>query len=247
MRHHYALAVLRAALLLTVWALLGQPATALAAGKPLKITVYGGTGNIGSRIVNEALSRGDQVTVVVRDTSKAPAARTGLTLVQGDALDSAAVARLAAGQDVLVSALNSKRAEGDNFYVRAGQSFVGALRTLGPKAPRLIVVGGAGSLEVAPGKLLVDTMPNADPSSDPVTQKAALEYYRTVKDVDWTFFSPSMRIEPGTRTGKFRIGGDQLLRDASGESRISMEDFAVAILDEAEHPQHLHSRITVGY
>jgi len=224
----------------------GMPARAAAAAA-LKITVYGGTGRIGSRIVDEALARGHSVTVIAREPSDATAPRPHLRFVRGDALDSAGVAAQIAGQDVVISAIGSRGSQGPDFYMRVAQSFVSALRSLGARAPRLIVVGGAASLEVAPGKLLLDTMPAVDPASDMVTQKQALDYYRTVPDVAWSFVSPSLQIEPGTRTGHFRLGGDQLLKDADGRSRISMEDFAVALIDEAEHPQHIRSRFTVGY
>jgi putative NADH-flavin reductase len=217
-----------------------------AAGKPLHITVYGGTGRIGSRIVNEALERGHIVTVVVREQGEL-AAREHLHIVQGDALNRSAVAAQIKGQDVVISAIGGGASQGPDFYTRVAQSYVSALRSLGASAPRLIVIGGAASLEVSPGKLLLDTMPNVDPNSDMVTHKHALDYFRTVTDVAWTFVSPSMQIDPGTRTGKFRLGGDQLLTGADGHSRISMEDFAVAVIDEAEHPTHLRKRFTVGY
>jgi hypothetical protein len=224
------------------WALPGV----LTAAPSLKITVYGGTGQIGQRIVSEALNRGHELTVVVRDPSKV-APRAHLTAVRGDILDSAAVAQQIAGQDVVISAVRVSSDEGQNFYVRAGESLVAAIRSLSGKRPRLIVVGGAGSLEVAPGKTLVESMPVVDHNSEPYTQSEALKYYRTVKDVDWSFVSPSLHIEPGTRTGTFRVGGEQLLKDASGKSAISMEDFAVALINEAETPQHVRQHFTVGY
>jgi hypothetical protein len=213
----------------------------------LRITVYGGTGRIGSRIVNEALSRGHTVTVVARERGEPSSPRERLHSVQGDALDSAGVAAQITGQDVVISAIGGGAAQGPDFYTRVAQSFVSALRSLGASAPRLIVVGGAASLEISPGKLLLDTMPSVDPNSDMVTHKHALDYYRTVTDVAWTFVSPSLQIEPGTRTGEFRLGSDRLLTGADGRSRISMEDFAVAIIDEAEHARHIRARFTVGY
>lgn len=250
MQHRKALLVsLLQTMLLTV-SLSAAPLLAAAAATPsapLKITIYGGTGHIGQRIVNEALSRGHSVTVVVRDPASSSAPRPHLSMVKGDALDSAAVARQIAGQDVVISAIGGGSSQGADFYTRVGQSYVSALRSLGRSAPRLIAIGGASSLEIAPGKTLLDTMPNAPPNSDMVTHKHALDYYRSIDDVQWTFVSPSMQIEPGTRSGKFRLGTDQVLKDANGQSRISMEDFAVAVIDEAEHPQHLHQRFTVGY
>jgi hypothetical protein len=226
-----------------------------AASNPLKITVYGGTGDVGSRIVNEALQRGHIVTVVVRDPSKAGAARERLSTVAGDALDSASIARQVAGQDVLIEAV-SDRGASKEFHVNVAHAMVGAVRSLGRRAPRLITVGGAMSLKDASGKLLLDVAPR--PAGLPPlipneweSQVRALEYYRSVRDVNWSFISPppDMELNPAksTRTGKYRVGGDQVLLDASGKSLLSMEDLAVAILDEAEHPQHKRRRFSVAY
>lgn len=222
------------------------------AGTPpaLGIVVFGGTGRIGQRIVNEALARGHRVTIVSRRPPTEAPPRERVTFANGDILDAAGVVRLARGQDVVIDATSSGGGitlggQGEDFHPRAARTLVAAMRELGRKAPRLLVVGGAATLEVEPGKLLIDTMPGA--RGEPVGQKLALEYYRTVSDVSWTFLSPSAKIFPGTRTGKFRLGGDRLLKDAEGNSSISMEDFAVAMLDEIEHPAHVRQRFTVGY
>jgi putative NADH-flavin reductase len=168
--------------------------------------------------------------------------------VKGDALDSTRMAEIAAGKDVVVSAVGSARAKNPDttLYRKAAESLVGALRKLGEKAPRLLVVGGAGSLLDAEGALMLDRLP-PERKPESLGQKAALDYYRTVSDVQWTYFSPAGRIEPGKRTGKFRLGEDRLVVDDKGESRISMEDYAVAMIDEAERPQHLRRRFTIGY
>jgi putative NADH-flavin reductase len=222
-------------------------AGAARAATPLKITVYGGSGNIGQRIVQEALNRGHEVKVVVRDLSSVKIKNPKLTAVQGDVLNSGQVAETVAGQDVVVSAV-SFRGKNPDFggYKKAAESLVSALRGLGSKAPRLLVVGGAGSLETSPGHLLVEKIPEQF-HGEVLGQKAALDYYRTVSDVSWTYFSPAGQISPGERTGKFRLGGDQLVADSKGESRISMEDFAVAMLDEIEKPAHVRKRFTIGY
>lgn len=152
-----------------------------------------------------------------------------------------------AGQDVVVSAVSFRKPQPDyGAYARAAQSLVTALRGLGPKAPRLIVVGGAGTLLQSPGVLVADHIPAAY-RGEVLGQKDALDYYRPVADVSWTYFSPAGTIAPGTRTGKFRLGGDQLITDEHGDSRISMEDYAVAVIDEAEKPAHVHKRFTIGY
>ena len=118
------------------------------------------------------------------------------------------------------------------------------------KKTRYLVVGGASSLEVAPGKRLVDTLPSTLPEgtlNEVRSMVDALDYLRTVKDTSWTFFSPASSIAPGSRTGQFRIGQDQLVVDAAGKSAISMEDYAVAMLNEIEKPQYVNKRFTVGY
>ncbi len=217
----------------------------------LALMVFGGTGRIGQRIVDEALARGHRVTIVSRRPPAADApVRERVTHATGDILDSAGVVRLARGQDVVIDATSSgggttPGGQGEDFHLRAAQSLVAAARELGRVAPRLLVVGGAATLEIEPGKLLIDTMPGA--RGEPVGQKLALDFYRGVQDVSWTFLSPSAKIVPGERTGKFRLGGDQLLKDAAGNSSISMEDFAVAMLDEIERPAHVRRRFTVGY
>jgi putative NADH-flavin reductase len=218
------------------------------AAEPLEVVVFGGTGAIGQRIVREALDRGHHVTVVSRDPSRVKEKHERLTAQQGNVLDSAQVAKIAAGKDVVISAIGADRANNPDYdiYRKAAQSLVSALRTLGAKAPRLIVVGGAGSLEIAPGVLLVTKIPEQY-RREVLGQKDALDYYRTVKDVQWTYFSPAGSIAPGTRTGKFRLGGDQLVTDESGNSKISTEDYAVALIDEAEQPKHTGKRFTIAY
>lgn len=219
-------------------------AAAAHAANPLRIVVYGGTGNIGQRIVHEALDRGHTVTIVVRDPSSMPEKPTRLRVLKGDVLDSAEVARTISGSDVVVSAVAFRNPPDPAGFRRAAESLVNALRSLGPRAPYLIVVGGAGSLEQPPSVHIV--IPEA--WRDEVNgQNNSLAYYRTISDVRWTYFSPSFMIVPGTRTGQFRLGGDQLIVDAKGDSRISMEDYAVAALDEAEKPAHVRKRFTIGY
>jgi putative NADH-flavin reductase len=217
------------------------------AAPELAIVVYGGTGHIGQRIVDEALNRGHRVTVVVRDPKRAAGERARLRMVAGNVLDSGEVARTVAGADVVVCAVSFRTPQPDyGGYRRAAESLITALRSLGGSAPRLIVVGGAGSLEQSPGVLVADHIPPAY-RGEVLGQKDALDYYRTVTDVSWTYFSPAATIAPGARTGKFRLGGDRLITDAKGESRISMEDYAVAVLDEAERPAHTRQRFTIGY
>src|SRR5262249_52266579 len=154
---------------------------------------------------------------------------TRLNVIKGDILDGAGVAKQVAGQDVVIGSVNSRETE---FFLKAAQSLTQAVRGASPMS-RIIWIGGARTLEVAPGKLQLDTMGTVPPGGFRGHMQV-LEYFRTLNDVNWTFVSPSLQIEPGKRTGKFRIGGDQLLKDEKGDSRISMEDFAVAIVDEIE-------------
>lgn len=231
---------------------LGTSGVALAqqkAAKPLQITVYGGSGNIGSRIVAEAVARGHHVTIVDRDP-KPGAAPAGVKLVKGDVFDPADVGRNIAGQDVIVTAVAARPTPTRDFYVRLVKSVVEAQRTQTGQKTRYLVVGGASSLEVAPGKRMLDTLPATLPEASKneiFSMVEALDYLRTVTDTSWTFFSPARTIAAGMRTGKFRIGGDQMVMDEKGESRISYEDYAVAMLDEIEKPQFKNKRFTVGY
>jgi putative NADH-flavin reductase len=220
-------------------ALLSLGGPACAASAPLTITVYGGTGNIGQRIVQEALNRGHQVTVVARNPATLTINAPGLAVTKGDVVDEAQVAKQIAGQDVVISAIGVGRDDqGHDFLMRAAQSLVTAMRSLGSKAPRLIVVGGGSTLQ-----------PGSPMSQRPagMQQQQALDYLRTVKDVSWSYFSPAAQIRPGTRTGQFRLGNDQLVKDAAGNSSISMEDYAVAMIDEAEKPAHTRQQFTIGY
>jgi uncharacterized protein len=231
-----------------ITAILSITSGAAFAADPLQIVVFGGTGNIGQRIVHEALERGHQVTIVSRDPSRVKEKHQHLSVQQGNVLEPTQVAKLVAGKDVVISAIGADRANNPDYaiYRKAGQSLVTALRSFGAKAPRLVVVGGAGSLEIAPGVLLVTKIPEQY-RAEVLGQKDALDYYRTVKDVKWTYFSPAGSIAPGKRTGKFRLGGDQLVADKDGNSKISIEDYAVALLDEAEQPKHTGKRFTIGY
>jgi len=214
----------------------------------LRIVIVGGTGTIGQRIVREALERGHHLTLVARDPATVTEKHERLAVIQGNVLDASGVAALAKGKDVLISATGVARDRDPDysFYRRAAESLVAAMRSLGSDAPRLLVVGGVGSLQRTDGTPVIDNVP-ADRKPEHLGQKAALDYYRGVADVKWTYLSPPGRIAPGERTGKYRLGKDQLVVDDQGESRISMEDYAVAMIDEAENPRHVGQRFTVGY
>lgn len=212
----------------------------------MKIVVFGAGGRIGQRIVQEALHRGHTVTAVVHDPARAPEPGERLTTVVGDVRDPAQVARLAAGHDIVASAVGPTGEQGRQMLVDAAHALIAGTKRAG--VPRLIVVGGAGSLEVASGGALLDT-PDFPPAWRPtaLAHRDALAVYRAEHDLNWTYLSPADVIAPGERTGVYRTGGDQLLTDATGESRISMEDFAVAFVDEIEAPRFPRRRFTVAY
>ncbi len=209
----------------------------------MKIALIGATGMIGQRILAEALSRGHDVTAIARNTNSLTPS-DHVKVVAGDVLDVAAMAAAVRGHDAVVDAASPPQDDPD-FLVRAPQALVAALKQAG--VSRLIIVGGAGSLEVAPGLRLYDTpeFPEAwRPSAR--AHGAALDELRGV-DLDWTFISPAAMIMPGERTGKFRVGGDQLMTDDKGESNISAEDYAVALLNELEQPKYVRRRMSVAY
>ena len=216
-----------------------------------RITVIGANGIIGRRIVNEALDRGHRVTAVVRDPSRYDQQAEGLTVAAGDVLDTGAVARLAEGQDVLVSAVGGGGGNGQGHAALiepAARSLVEALRTLGTAAPRLIAVGGAGSLETAPGVRVWDAPGLPDWLLEIMHAHGdAQEYYNSVTDARWTVLSPAATIEPGVRTGAYRTGTEQLVTDAEGTSYITAEDYAVALLDEIETPRFVGRRFTAAH
>ncbi len=218
------------------------------AAQPLNIVVYGGSGNIGSRIVNEAAARGHHVTVVDR-APKADKAPAGVKLLTGDVFDVQGTLKNIEAADVLVSSVVVRPAPTPDFALRVVKTEVEALRAQkGPKKTRLLIVGGASSLFNAEGKRIIDTFPGGRANGEVGAAVDALDWLRAeVKDVSWTFFSPAGRITPGTRTGKFRIGTETIVTDDKGVSAISMEDYAVAMLDEIEKPKFVNGRFTVGY
>jgi putative NADH-flavin reductase len=202
----------------------------------MKIALIGATGNAGSRILAELSRRGHRVTAIARQPEKIPAL-PGVTPVKADAADVAGLAAAIKGHDAVISSVH--------FTASDPHKLIAAVQEAG--VPRYLVVGGAGSLEVAPGVKLIDTpefpaLYKAEASAG----GAFLDLLRTQSALDWTFLSPSAMFVPGERTGKFRVGGDQLLSNAHGSS-ISFEDYAIALADEIEKPAHSRKRFTVGY
>lgn len=212
----------------------------------MKIALWGATGRFGSRIALEALARGHQVTAIVRNPARVTFTHPNLKVVRGNVLDPRDVATKGAGCDVVISAIGPDPVSGEErILIGAAQSLVEGVKRAG--ISRLIVVGGAGSLEVSPGMQLMNT-PQFPSAWKPVAQAQceALGVYRE-SDVNWTYFSPAMMTEPGEKTGHYRTGTDQLIADESGKSALSIEDCAVVLVDEVENPHFIRQRFTAAY
>ena len=211
----------------------------------MRIAILGAFGRIGSRIRTEALARGHAVTAITRTPPDASASVPGLTIRQADAGSEAAMRHAIAGMDAVVSAVGPG-AQGDPAVIpAAARTLVAAMTRGGPK--RLVFVGGAGTLEIRPGVARIDT-PDYPEQYRPsgIAQREALQILRA-SPLDWTYLSPPVIIAPGERRGAYRVGGDAVLFDDAGRSAISMEDFAVALLDEVETPRHVGRRFTVAW
>jgi len=213
----------------------------------LRVALIGATGNVGSRILNELLSRGHQVTAIARKPEKL-SAKQGLTLKSGSALNESELTDLLKGHDVVVSAYNAERGSPDyaDTVRKAYRTIVAATKGAGVK--RILIVGGAGSLEVSPGVPLLSTPQfPAEYKTEATVFGEVLDTIRKESSLEWTYFSPAAFLMPGNRTGHFRLGGNQLLMDSKGESKISMEDYAVAMADEIGKPAHIRQRFTAAY
>jgi putative NADH-flavin reductase len=218
----------------------------------MKVALIGASGYVGSPVLAEALQRGHSVSALVRHPEKVPA-HARLTTRQVDVLKLDELAKALAGHDVVISAFNPERgSQAADIYERhvAGhKAIIAALKKSG--VARFIAVGGAASLKTASGQEYLDS---PEFPADFVPFKAGIRgtrelYYLLQKEphLDWVFLSPSVMLRPGERTGRYRVGKDHVLYDASGVSAISLEDYAVALLDELEQPKHHRERFTVGY
>ena len=203
----------------------------------MKVVLIGASGQAGSRLLAELSARGHDVTAIARHPEKI-AALPGVTAAKGDVYDKAGLVALIKGSDAVISSVH--------FTASDPELLIEAVRESGVK--RYFVVGGAGSLEVAPGVRLIDTPEFPAIYKAEATKGAEfLELLRkSAGDLDWTFLSPAAMFVPGERTGKFRLGNDQLLATDKGSS-ISFEDYAIAAVDELEKPAHIGERFTVGY
>ena len=213
----------------------------------MNILLFGATGAIGRRVLREALIRGHSVTAVLRDPARAADLPSSVRIETGDAGDADRVAALSLGQDLVISATRPKPGQESELPAAASALLAGLRRT----GVRLLLVGGAGSLALpdGSGRLVIDDSSLVPPDWRPIAQACGdqLAVCRAETETDWTYLSPPAQIAPGERTGRDRHGQDELLLDAEGRSAISFEDFAVALLDEAEQPHHARARFTVAY
>lgn len=213
------------------------------------VTLIGASGFVGTAILNEMLTRGHKVTAVVRNPEKVSLSNPNLRIVKADVADTEALADVCMGKDTIISAYNPGWSN-PNIYEETLRNYpliLDAAKKSGVK--RFLCVGGAGTLFCAPGLRVVDS--GAIPDAIMGGVKSLGEFYLNTlvkeKDIDWVFFSPAGTLESGKRTGQFRLGKDDLIVDENGNSHISVEDYAVAMVDEVETPKHHQERFTIGY
>ena len=213
------------------------------------VVLIGASGFVGTAILNELLNRGNKVTAIVRNPDKISISNSNLSIVKADVSDVETIAKVCEGKDAIISAYNPGWTNPD-IYEETLKNYpliLQAAKQSGVK--RLLIVGGAGTLFCAPELRVVDS--GAIPESIMGGVKSLGEFYLNTlmneHDIDWIFFSPAGALEPGERTGKFRLGKDDLIVDADGKSHISVEDYAVAMVDELEKPVHHQERFTIGY
>ncbi|ENC9837291.1 NAD(P)-dependent oxidoreductase [Vibrio fluvialis] len=211
----------------------------------MKVAVLGASGWIGSHIVEEAQARGHEVIAVVRDPAKVSA--QGVDVRQFDLQAGGDLAAAVAGADVVVASIGGRASGAHDIVAKTATTMLEQLPQAGVE--RLLWVGGAGSLEVAPGVKLV-TVPDFPEAykAEALAQGEALDVFKaSTSSVNWTFMSPAAEIFPGEKQGAYRVGGDQLLSDAEGNSRISVADYAAALVDELESAAHPRQRIGFAY
>lgn len=213
------------------------------------IVLIGASGFVGTAVLAEALNRNIQVTAVVRNPDKIQTKHANLIVVKADVSNLEELAAISKGKDAVISAYNPGWSRTDTYEetLKVYPLILEAVKKAGVK--RLLIVGGAGTLFVQPGLRVVDS--GAIPQEIMGGVKSLGEFYLNTliqeKEIDWVFFSPAAHLEPGTRTGIYRLGKDDLLTDDQGESKISVEDYAKAMLDELESPQHHQERFTIAY
>ena len=213
----------------------------------MRITVLGATGKVGSRVVTEALSRGHEVTAVVRNSTRFNDLPAAAKARAGDVDNVEDVAKVSTGQDVVISAIRPAPGNESDIIPTTRSLMAGLAQT----GVRLLVVGGAATLTVpgTGGKTVIEDSNFLPVSARHIGKASAdqLDVCRAETRVDWAYLSPPAQLAPGKRTGNYRLGTDELLLDPEGNSTISMEDLAVVLLDEAERPKHHRTRFTAGY
>ena len=224
-----------------------------ALAQQLDILVYGATGKIGSLVVDEALARGHRVTAVSRNPAQIEKQHPNLAAIRGDLLDDDSIRELTNGRDVVIVSVRGvigEKIAGNALQYIAVQRVAAVLRDMGQDAPRLIHVGGAGSLLVD-GELYADRLPRLflpkGLEAEIDGQVLTLEFLTGQDGIDWTYITPPKNFTNGERTGEYRTGSDEMLEDARGRSRLSRADFAVALIDEAETGAHVGRRFSVAY
>jgi len=213
----------------------------------MKLVLFGATGHIGHAILDEALARGHDVTAIVREKGRLTSTHPRLHVAEGTVEETSLWLAYAKHADAVIAAISPRRNGTVDTLPHAAQTLLETLD--GTNLKRLLWVGGAGSLETAPGVTVLDN-PHFPEAWKPEAQahSRALDVFRASKaNVDWTFISPAALIEDGERTGKYRVGGDQLLVDAKGVSRITVPDYAAALLDQLDNKDTFRKRITVAY
>lgn len=214
----------------------------------MKIALIGATGFTGTAVLNEALNRGHQVTAIARYPNKISIENTNLTKVAADVYDINELSAAITGHDAVASSFNAGWANPNLYadFIKGSENIQAATKKAGVK--RLIVIGGAGSLEIAPNLQLVDTPQfPAEWKEGATAARDYLNTLRTETELDWTFLSPAINLHPGTRTGIFRLGIDNPVFDADQKCDISVEDLAVALIDELEEGRFINQRFTLGY
>ncbi|MDC7178521.1 NAD(P)-dependent oxidoreductase [Bacteroides cellulosilyticus] len=213
------------------------------------VVLIGASGFVGTAILNELLNRGHKVTAIVRDPAKVTASNPNLKVVQADVTDTDVLIEASKGKDAVISAYNPGW-KNPNIYEETLKNYpliVDSVKKAGVE--RLLIVGGAGTLFYAPGKMVMDA--DDVPAKLLPGIKSLGEFYlntlRKENDIDWIFLSPAANMTPGERTGKFRIGKDDLVVGVNGDSNISVEDYAVAMVNELEQKHHHKERFTIGY
>lgn len=213
------------------------------------VVIIGASGFVGTAIVEEALTRGYQVKGIVRNPEKVTISNPNLKLIKADIMDAESLTELLKGEESVISAYNPGWTNPEIYddTLKGYTSILKAAKNAGVK--RLLIVGGAGSLYVAPNLRVMDTstFPQEILPGVKGLAKVLTDFLLPEKDIDWVFFSPAGNIFPGERTAKFRLGKDNLIVDNDGNSNISVQDYAVAMIDELENANHHQERFTIGY